>query len=135
MSNLIYFGTGSTATTACFNTSGLAASAFKAFDNNLCHFAAAGGQWDSTRTTLASQRAAGLDLSSLNTDPSLSLPVAPLFLLMPSASSVTLRAGHPTLSSRFGQGGFKRDAIPDIGAFQLGATVVVPNSPTGMVVQ
>ena len=133
-SNLVYLGAGGTAASACFNTAGLAPAAFQTFDNNLCYFAGTAGQWDSTRLTLAGQQATGFDLHSLNVDPLLRPPQAPQFFLIPSPGSAALRAGHPTMSSRFGQGGVRRDAAPDIGAFQLGATVVVPSSPTGLAV-
>ena len=130
VSNLIYFGAGSTSATACFNTSGLAPAAFAAFDNNLCHYSATQGMWDATRATLALQQAAGLDMKSLNVNPDLVTPVGPNFTLTANSGSPLLNAGHPTLSSKFGKGGVKRDTSPDIGAFETGATTVVPNSPT-----
>lgn len=134
-SNLLYFGGGTTAATACFNTSGLAVSAFAAFDNNLCYFSAVQGVWDTTRTTLATQQAAGLDLHSLAANPNLNTPTAPAFALTVIANSPVLNAGHPTLSSKFGKGGVKRDASPDIGAYESGATTVVPSSPTRIGIQ
>lgn len=134
VSNLVYFGTSSTASTACFLTAGLTASAFKAFDNNLCYFSGTPGLWDGTRT-LAAQQAAGLDLRSLNANPGLAPPLAPQFALTPGAGSPALSAGHPTLSSKFGKGGVRRDNRPDIGASQPDATVVVPSSPTGLTIQ
>jgi len=129
-SNLIYFGSGSTSSTACFNTSGLAPSQFSTFDNNLCYYSGTQGMWDASRTTLASQQAAGLDLHSLNANPSLNTPAAPDYALTVTAGSPVLNAGHPTMSSKFGKGGVKRDTSPDIGASESGATTVVPSSPT-----
>ena len=135
VSNLVYFGTGTTAATPCFNTAGLATSAFGSFDYNLCHYAATQGQWDSTRTTLAAQQASGLDRHSLSVDPSLPTPVAPLFMVAPTSGSAALGAGHPTLSSKLAKGGVRRESSPDIGSAQFGATVVVPSSPTDLTVQ
>jgi parallel beta-helix repeat protein len=129
-SNLIYFGPGSTATTACFNTAGLSVGAFATFDNNLCHFAGTQGMWDTVRPTLALQQAAGLDLKSLTVNPSLNIPAAPHFALTVSSGSAAVNAGHPTVSSRFGAGGVKRDTSPDIGAFEAGAMSIVPSAPT-----
>ena len=129
-SNLIYFGSTSAATTACFNTLGLPVSAFAAFDNNLCHFSAKQGMWDAVRPTLALQQAAGLDTRSLSVNPSLNTPVAPYFALTVSSGSAAINAGHPAQSSKFGVGGVKRDTQPDIGAFEAGAMSIVPNTPT-----
>lgn len=131
-SNLIYFGTGSTSTTSCFITGGLATSAFSAFDYNLCYYAATAGVWDSTRTTMAAQQAAGFDLHSKAVDPVITAPVAPLYSMVMGSSSPAINAGHPTQSSKFANRGLLRNTTPDIGAFQQSATVVVPNSPTGM---
>ena len=86
--------------------------------------------WDSTRATLALQQAAGLDLHSLSVNPNLNVPVAPNFALTVMSGSPALNAGHPSLSSKIGKGGVKRDVNPDIGAFESGATTVVPSSPT-----
>ena len=131
-SNLIYFGTGSTADTACFNTSELSATAFQAFDYNLCYFAAVPGKWDSTRGTLAAQRTAGMDTHSQSGNPLLNAPVPPLYTLTMGANSPALRAGHPSSSAKLSFDGLRRDSTSDIGAFQQGATVVVPSNPTGM---
>ena len=134
-SNLIYFGAGSSAATACFNTSGLATTAFAAFDYNLCYYAATAGKWDTTRATLATQRAAGLDAHSQTANPILTTPVAPHFSIAMGADSPAIKAGHPSSSSKLSLGGLRRDASSDIGALQHGATVVVPSTPTGMAVQ
>jgi len=131
-SNLIYFSSGTTTATTCFNTSGLSVSAFAAFDYNLCYFAGTHGIWDSNRTTLAAQQAAGLDKYSLAVNPSLNVPMAPLFALTVTSGSPALNRGHPTVSSKFGKGGVKRDTSPDIGAYEGGASTVVPSSPTGL---
>lgn len=134
-SNLIYFGSGSTSTTACFNTSGLATTAFSTFDYNLCYFSATAGAWDSTRTALATQRSAGLDLHSQLANPLMTLPVAPNYSTTTGPGSPAIKAGHPTASSKFGHGGLRRDSTADIGASQQGAVVVVPSTPTSMSVQ
>lgn len=134
-SNLIYFGAGSAATTACFNTSGLATTAFATFDYNLCYYAATAGMWDTTRATLTTQRAAGLDAHSQTANPVISTPVAPLFSIAMGTNSPAINAGHPSSSSKLSLGGLRRDAISDIGALQRNATVVVPGTPTGMAVQ
>lgn len=134
-SNLTYFGTGSTSATACFNTSGLATTAFNTFDNNLCYYAATLGSWDTTRTTLAAQQAAGFDLHSKAVNPVITAPVAPLYSMVMGSGSPAINAGHPTQSSKFANRGVLRNTTSDIGAFQQSATVVVPNSPTGMGIQ
>ncbi len=134
-SNLVYFGAGSTATTACFNTAGLPTTAFITFDHNLCYFSATPGVWDAIRTSLGSQQTAGLDLHSLPTNPMLNTPVAPAFALVVGTNSPAIKSGHPTLSSKFSLGGLRRDATSDMGAQQQGAVVVVPSTPTSMSVQ
>lgn len=134
-SNLIYFGTSASSSTQCFNTTGLSPSAFAAFDYNLCFFSGSTGTWDSVRTTLSTQRAAGFDGHSLTVNPNVTPSVSfPYGLVVPSASP-TIKAGHPTLSSAFAIGGLRRNTTSDIGANQLGATVVVPNAPTSVGIQ
>jgi hypothetical protein len=134
-SNLIFFGNSSTTATSCFDTSGLSASAFATFDYNLCYFSGTTGKWDATRGSLANQRAAGLDAHSQTGNPMLTTPVAPAFAIAMALNSPAVRTGHPSSSSKFSHGGLRRDATPDIGAFQNGATVVVPSTPTSMTVK
>lgn len=131
-SNLVYFGTGSSSATACFNTTGLMPSAFDTFDYNLCYFSATVGKWDTTRGSLASQQSVGLDAHSLTANPLVSTSVAPKFLGTISGNSPAIKRGHPTLSSKLSLGGLRRDTTSDIGAQQYGATVIVPNTATGM---
>lgn len=135
VSNLIYFGPGSTSATACFNTSGLPTTAFESFDYNLCYYSAKAGQWDKMRASLAVQRAAGFDVHSLALDPLVTPPLAPQYVGAVSSISPVIRKGHPTLSSKLGLGGLLRDLVSDIGAQQAGATVVVPSTVTGMSIQ
>jgi len=135
VSNLVYFGGTSTTSTSCFNTSGLATTAFAVFDYNLCYFSAVAGKWDATRGALSAQQTAGLDAHSQTANPLLSVPVAPLFTMSMPGTSPAVKMGHPTLSSKLANGGLRRDGASDIGAFQQGASVVVPNSPTGLSVQ
>ena len=134
-SNLVYFGSGSTSATSCFYTSGLPTSAFAAFDYNMCYFSATAGTWDAARGSLASQRAAGFDAHSLTTNPGISAPVAPAYSLAVGSGSPAVQAGHPSLSSKFAIGGLQRAGTPDIGAFQVGASVVVPSAPTSLGIQ
>ena len=134
-SNLVYFGSGSTSATACFNTSGLPTGSFKAFDYNLCYYSATAGKWDATRGSLAMQQLAGLDSHSTAVNPLLATPVAPSFVGVVAGNSTALRKGHPMLSSKLSLGGLRRDVVSDIGAQQYGATVVVPSSATGMSIQ
>ena len=134
-SNLIYFGAGATTGTACFNASGLPTSAFSAFDYNLCYFSATVGAWDTTRTTLAAQRSAGLDTHSQSANPLMTLPVAPNYSTSTGTGSPAIKAGHPTASSKFSLDGLRRDSAADIGASQQGAVVVVPSTPTSMSIQ
>lgn len=135
VSNLVYFGAGSTSTTACFNTADLLTTAFASFDYNLCYFSAANGVWDTTRTTIAAQRAAGLDAHSQTANPMLATPIAPSFTLTVRSNSPTINGGHPTSSSKLSLGGLRRDSTSDIGAHQTGAVVVVPGTPTSMQVR
>lgn len=134
-SNLVYFGAGSNSTTACFNTTGLMPSAFDAFDYNLCYFSATSGKWDTTRGSLASQQLVGLDAHSLTANPLVSTSVAPKFVGTMSGNSPAIKKGHPTMSSKLSLGGLRRDTTSDIGAQQYGATVVVPSTATGMLLQ
>ena len=134
-SNLIYFGSGSTSATACFNTTGLATGSFESFDHNLCHYSATAGKWDTTRGSLAMQQSAGLDRNSTTVNPLLATPVAPSFVGVMAGNSIALRKGHPMLSSKLSLGGLRRDAVSDIGAQQYGATVIVPSTATGMSIQ
>ncbi len=129
VSNLIYLGRGTTTTSTCFYTADLPSSAFQAFDNNLCFFAGAAGQWDGTRT-LDVKRGLGLDLHSSLADPRIVAPVA-RGLRLRSVCHPPHSVADTRHSVKFGKGGFFGCA-PDIGAAQHDASRVVPSSPTGM---
>ena len=131
-SNLIYFGASSTSATQCFNTSGLPTSAFTTFDYNLCYFSGTVGRWDLVRNSLATQRAAGLDVHSQSTNPNVTPSTVAPYGLVTAPTSPAIKAGNPSLSSKFAIGGLARNATSDVGAFQYGASVVVPSAPTSL---
>lgn len=69
VSNLVYFGNGSSANHACFGHGAL--SNFTSFDKNLCHHAGGSGAWSSAYRNLSAARVAGFDREGLDTDPKL----------------------------------------------------------------
>jgi hypothetical protein len=149
--NLIYFGAGSTTSTACFITDSkasgtthsdsanwLPSAAFDNWDYNLCHFAGAPGAWSwngGSAMSLAAQRmwdSRGFDTHSVATDPLLVAPgTSPAF----DATSPARNAGHPVRTPRLGIGHVLRssgDPAPSIGAWQYGATARVPSFATSI---
>ncbi len=119
VSNLIYFGGGTTAQSSCFYTAGLAPSAFTTFDNNLCYYSATPGTWDNVRTTLTAQQAAGLDTHSKSSNPNLVPPTSPTYRLQLSASSPAIDAGNTLRSTLSDILSKVRDSLPDIGAYEF----------------
>jgi hypothetical protein len=127
VSNLIYFGVGSSSMHYCFTHT--AKSNYAAFDYNLCHHAAGNGAWSASYGAVDWAAAAGFDVHGLDKDP--------LFLAMPSAANgwndvvmaptygalpedyvpggAGIDAGHPSLSSAKDRLGNARGAHPDIG--------------------
>jgi hypothetical protein len=128
-SNLIYFGTGTDTTNACFNTSGLSTSVFTTFDNNLCYYAGIQGKWDATRTTLAIQQSSGLDLHSKTTNPNIITPTLPLFAAPLFSPSPAINSGNITKSTLKDILGFTRDSYPDIGAYEFTTPTPPPATP------
>lgn len=128
-SNIVWLGSSATATTGCFDTRNIVAAKFTSMDYNLCFWAGATApKWDLSRSTLAVQQAAGFDTHSLTGDPLITTPASPDYSLAISTGSPAKNAGHPSKSSRLSYGGVLRDATPDIGAFEFGATGAVPAS-------
>lgn len=119
VSNAIHYaGTGAW---DCFSL-GLATSAYRVVDDNLCFGPTAGSlEWESGSGDLAAWRtASSFDASSLSADPAFTAPSAPAHDLRPSgATSPCVGAGHPTESAPTDITGAPRDAAPDLGAYEL----------------
>ena len=106
----------------CFDTTGLAPSAFRAFDNNLCDFPnARAARWEKTAGALQDwqTKSNGLDAASRQDDPRYRSPGVPDYdLSISSADSPAIDAGHANLSSPVDITGRTRDTKPDIGAYE-----------------
>lgn len=120
VSNLVYFGANSHSNHRCFEETG--PSNFTAFNNNLCHHAGGNGRWSSTHATLAAAQAAGFDTNGSSANPLITVPTSGNGWSMAlQAGSPAINAGHATLSSTTDKLGMAR-SIPDIGAYEYGAT-------------
>jgi hypothetical protein len=118
VSNLIYFGAGSSSTHNCFAHPAYAN--FAAFDNNLCHHAGGNGRWSASYATLANAQAAGFDVDGRDSAPLMTLPTsANDWSMALQAGSPAIAAGHPTRSAPQDRLWYARDAAPDIGAYEL----------------
>jgi len=125
VSNAIYFaGTAGNSGFACFDTTGLTAPQFAAFDDNLCYFPnASRGTWEVNTGSLASWRtSSGLDMHSIQADPQYNSPGAPNYDLSITSGSPAINAGSTTLSSPTDFTGKSRGANPDLGAFEFGSS-------------
>lgn len=125
VSNVVYFGTGVTTASICFEVTNTLTTEFAAWDNNACY--GAGGvvpKWANGRGvgTLAASQAVGFDLNSLQSDPQFIAPTGPLYLINIPTTSPLKAAGHATKSARDAYGYTTRSGTSDIGAFQFGAT-------------
>lgn len=124
VSNLIFLGTTATTNSACFDTRNIAVAKFTSYDYNLCYTTSASTpKWDWARSNLAANQAVGFDAHSLNVDPSITAPGSSnrWSLAIPTGSAAK-NAGHPSRSSRLSFGNIRRKDIPDIGAFEFGAS-------------
>ena len=118
--NLIYSAAG---TIQCFAQM-TALSNYYTFDRNLCYRAAGSGNYSNVYTTLANAQAAGFDTNGLNSDP--------LLVAAPSSGnnySMDIQSGSPaknagsTTYSAVRDFRYRlRDASPDIGAYEYGAS-------------
>jgi hypothetical protein len=129
--NLIYFGSASTTVAKCFDFSSNTLSTVANTDNNLCFRNGSPAVFSNLHTTMTLAKAAGWCTGCLETDP--------LFVATPTSgngyslavqsSSPTVNAGHTTLKARIAFGNMLPIAARDIGAYDFGATVVLPQSP------
>lgn len=138
VSNVARIGTGVTTSSICFEVTNMTTAEFAAWDYNACY--GAGGvvpKWANGRGagTLAASQAVGFDTHSLQSDPQFNTPVAPLYQITFPGTSPLKDAGHPTKSSRTALGYLTRDASPDIGAFEFGASGAGLPPPLNLTVQ
>ncbi|MFV1983693.1 MAG: hypothetical protein ACC657_09165 [Thiohalomonadales bacterium] len=125
VSNAIHY-TGSGRYT-CFNL-GLAASAYTAVDNNICHFpnATAQSEWEAGSGTNPSplgawQGRSSFDVNSQNANPGFKNPNRPtLDLSAQNGSSRMINAAHISRSATTDYQGKSRGTQPDVGAFEFG---------------
>jgi len=121
---IVYAGSGSW---SCIDAN-LDPGDYDEIDMNACHFPGASGEWNSGSGTSpdplsAWQAASGFGSGSILADPAFSAPAGPDFdLSAADASSPMVDAGHPTMSSTVDIAGMARDAAPDIGAHEYGAS-------------
>jgi len=125
VSNMVYFGAGSTASHSCFSHGDR--SRYRAFDNSLCYDESGSGTWSSDYGTLAAAQAAGFDANGLSSAPQLTATPSEAngWSMAPDSSSPAIDAGHPTLSALADITGRPRDGTPDIGAWEYGSTMRV----------
>ena len=129
VSNIVYLNAPASGA-ACFDTRNILVAKFTAMDYNLCyHLGGTLPIWDQARSTLAANQAASFDTHSLMSDPLISTPASNGYSLAIPTGSPAKNAGHPTKSSRTAFGGVLRDANPDIGAYEFGASGAVPLPP------
>jgi len=114
VSNLIYFGDGTSGSTACFAHDEI--SSYAAFDHNLCHRAGGAVAWSSSHATLADARAAGFDRGGKADDPRFVDPPSDRnkWRCQVRNTSPAAAAGHPGLSSPAARSSAR--GAPDIGA-------------------
>ena len=124
-SNLIVFGSATSGSANCFDTSVYPIGAFAAFDNNLCFRQGGPAVYSAAYATLAAAKAAGFDVHGLNADP--------LLVATPSAAngySMALRSGSPAI----GMGSLTTNAV--VAASSPGgdsiSIPVIPATPTGL---
>jgi hypothetical protein len=121
VSNAIYFSANSGSSGfSCFDTTGLTAAQFSAFDYNVCYFPnASGAMWEVNAGSLASWQAnSGFDTHSIQADPQYNSPGAPNYDLTIPSTSPAVNAGSPTLSAPTDFTNATRDAHPDMGAYE-----------------
>lgn len=118
--------TAATGNWSCLSLS-LAASAYATVDGNVCGYVvAANHEWEEGSGTLAAWRTAsgGLDANSINAAPGFAAP-ASFDLHAGSAAAPMVGAGHPTASAPLDFDDLPRDADPDAGAYEFGASAVL----------
>lgn len=140
VSNLVYFGSGSSSSHSCFDTSGISIGNFTAFNNNLCFHAGGNGTYSPSYSTLTAARAAGFDTAGLSSDPKLAVVPSSSnnWSMALTSGSPAINAGHSSLSSTLDKLLSATRSAPDIGAFEYrvgGTDVTPPASPTSVMVQ
>jgi hypothetical protein len=127
--NTVYLGTGATAASSCFQLiSNYGASEFTTWDYNHCYTSVGGVTPLWIKGQGAGDRAAATALTfdthslALNTDPLFTTPSAPLYKIEFGTSSPLKNAASTTYSSPSAYRFLIRDATPDIGAFEFGAS-------------
>lgn len=130
--NVVYFPTTSSASSTCYNT--LPLTAFITWDYNLCFRVGGVNIYSNLYNTLALAQAAGADINGSVSDPTLTAtPAIGNGYDIAFTNGLTKNGGRsPCPLTTIG--GFKRAGLGacDIGAHQQGASVLVPNSPTGV---
>lgn len=138
--NVVVLGSTATTATMCYTTQNLTLGMFTRKDYNSCYYLGASvPKWDKTSTLATVQAGGDADKSDLNSTFASTANVTtgqpywttPTTSPAISASSALIGGGHPTLGPRLGYGGVLRNqGLPDRGAYEYGATTIVPNSPT-----
>jgi hypothetical protein len=139
VSNAIhYLGSGAPANGgwSCFDTTGLTAPSFAAFDNNVCDFpnvTPPNGRWEKTAGSLASWRiATGFDTNSQQADPKFISPGFPSYNLIIQQNSPCINSGNSTLSSLSDITGHLKGSMPDVGAYEFIDSGKTPSAPRGL---
>ena len=140
--NLIVFGNTATALTACLATENITISQFTVKDYNACYYlGATSPKWQDTSTLATIQAAADANRSELNSvlAATTSVTIDQPYFVSPTTSpqigtlSAAKNSGHPTLGPKTAWPGYLRNqGVKDKGAYEFGATTVVPNSPSRM---
>lgn len=128
--NVVYFPTTSSASANCYDT--FALSNFTTWDYNLCYRVGGANTYSTLYATLALAQGAGADVHGSVSDPTLTATPAIGNAYDIAFTNGLTKNGGTTPCPITTYGGFKRTGTCDIGAHQQGASVLVPNSPTGV---
>ncbi len=130
--NVIVFGPATTAANAkCFNFTTNTLAEVLNTDKNLCYRAGTQAVFSNLHSTLALAQAAGWCVGCIETDPLFAATpaVGNAYSMAVAAGSPTINAGHAVHRSRVAFGNKQANAARDIGAYEYGATVTLPQSP------
>lgn len=134
-SNLIEMGAGTNASAQCFDTTGLAQSAFQSINYNLCHRTGGTAKWSQDYASITAARAAAVpwDVNGTASDPMLlAAPTAATqWAMLVNTGSPAINAGDAARTTRIAYKGFPKVAARDIGAAEFvaqGKTYFVSNS-------
>jgi hypothetical protein len=130
--NLVYF-TAAHPSAKCFNYGGRSSASFVASGSNLCFSAGSNQPTWYEGGNLATAQAAGLESGSLTNNPQISATpsAANFWRVTVNSGSPAINAGHASRSSQSAARRLKPDSQRDIGAEEFGATVTLPQAPTG----